>query len=139
MFFGRFDYQMDAKGRMGFPPRFRENMGGSFVVMEWVDHCLFALPMEEVEKLADRMAGSELMDSWDATGQLFSTMFEVEPDKQGRILIPESLRSYAGLTGSVTVIGNRNHAEIWDTETWDSRHQAMTNQQRKEKMRTLHI
>ena len=140
MFFGRYDFVMDAKGRLNFPAKFRENMGGgSFVVMEWVDNCLFALPYEEVDKLAERMGGSELMDSWEATGDLFSTAFEVEPDKQGRILVPESLRQYAGLTKNVTIIGNRNHAEIWDTDTWNARHSAVTNEERIRKMRALHI
>lgn len=139
MFFGRYDYVMDAKGRLNFPPRFRDSMGGSFVVMEWVDHCLFALPMEEVDKLAERLGGNALMDSWEATGDLFSTAYEVEPDKQGRILLPESLRMYAGLTKNVTIIGNRNHAEIWDTDTWNARHSAVTNEERVRTMRALHI
>ena len=51
MFFGRYDYTIDAKGRLNFPAKFRDAMGESFVVLEWVDSCLFALPMEEVERL----------------------------------------------------------------------------------------
>ena len=54
MFFGRYDYTIDAKGRLNFPAKFRDAMGESFVVLEWVDSCLFALPMEEVQRLADK-------------------------------------------------------------------------------------
>ena len=45
MFFGRYDYTIDAKGRLNFPAKFRDAMGESFVVLEWVDNCLFALPL----------------------------------------------------------------------------------------------
>ena len=112
MFFGRYDYTIDAKGRLNFPAKFRDAMGESFVVLEWVDSCLFALPMEEVERLADKLESDELMDSWAISGDLFSTACEVVPDKQGRILLPAELRAYAGLEKDVTIIGNRNHAEI---------------------------
>ena len=82
MFFGRYDYTIDAKGRLNFPAKFRDAMGESFVVLEWVDSCLFALPMEEVERLADKLESDELMDSWAISGDLFSTACEVAPDKQ---------------------------------------------------------
>ena len=55
MFFGRYDYTIDAKGRLNFPAKFRDAMGESFVVLEWVDNCLFALPLPEVEKLAEKL------------------------------------------------------------------------------------
>ncbi len=140
MFFGTYNYQMDAKGRMNFPAKFRERMGGeSFVIMQWVDSCLFALPLEEVEKISERLGADELISSWETTGDLFSSACEVEPDKQGRIQVPAELREYAGLGKDITIIGNRNHAEIWDTETWRARKASINNEQRKEKLKALHI
>lgn len=65
-------------------------MGESFVVLEWVDSCLFALPMEEVQRLADKLESDELMDSWAISGDLFSTACEVVPDKQGASCRPQS-------------------------------------------------
>ena len=118
MFFGRYDYTIDAKGRLNFPAKFRDAMGESFVVLEWVDNCLFALPMEEVQRLADKLESDELMDSWAISGDLFSTACEVAPDKQGRILLPAKLREYAGLTRDVVVIGSFDRAEIWDAGRW---------------------
>ena len=97
------------------------------------------LPLPEVEKLADKLEGDELMDSWEITGDLFSTACEVTPDKQGRILLPAELRQYAGLEKDVTIIGNRSHAEIWATETWETRRAAITNQQRAQRLRSLHL
>ena len=79
MFFGRYDYTIDAKGRLNFPAKFRDAMGESFVVLEWVDSCLFALPMEEVQRLADKLESDELMDSWAISGDLFSTACEAHP------------------------------------------------------------
>ena len=139
MFFGRYDYLIDAKGRLNFPPKFRDAMGGSFVVLAWVDHCLFALPLAEVEKLADKLDSGELMDSWAITGDLFSTACEVTPDRQGRILLPAELRRYAGLEKEVTIIGNRGHAEIWATDVWNARRAAVSNEQRAERLRMLHL
>ena len=127
MFFGRYDYTIDAKGRLNFPAKFRDAMGESFVVLEWVDNCLFVLEADE------------LMDSWEVSGDLFSTACEVVPDKQGRILLPAELRSYAGLEKDVTIIGNRNHAEIWATDTWNARRAAVSNEQRAARLRSLHI
>ena len=87
MFFGRYDCVLDAKGRLNFPARFREEMGESFVVMEWIGRCLFALPMAEVERLSEKLGADELMDSWEITGDLFSTACEVVPDKQDAPLL----------------------------------------------------
>ena len=112
MFFGRYDYTIDAKGRLNFPAKFRDAMGESFVVLEWVDNCLFVLPLPEVEKLAEKL---------------------------GRILLPAELRSYAGLEKDVTIIGNRNHAEIWATDVWNARRAAVSNEQRAARLRSLHI
>lgn len=139
MFFGRYDCTIDAKGRLNFPAKFRDAMGESFVVMEWLDRCLFALPMAEVEKLSERLGADELMDSWEITGDLFSTACEVIPDKQGRILLPAELRRYAGLEKSVTIIGNRSHAELWDTAVWEARRAAVSNEERAQRLRQLHI
>ena len=104
MFFGRYDYTIDAKGRLNFPAKFRDAMG-----------------------------------SWEVSGDLFSTACEVVPDKQGRILLPAELRSYAGLEKDVTIIGNRNHAEIWATDVWNARRAAVSNEQRAARLRSLHI
>lgn len=139
MFFGRYDCTIDAKGRLNFPAKFRDGMGESFVVMEWVDQCLFVLPMPEVEKLSEKLGADELMDSWEITGDLFSTACEVAPDKQGRILLPAGLRAYAGLEKDATIIGNRNHAEIWATAVWDARRSAVSNADRARRLRELHI
>ena len=86
-----------------------------------------------------KLDSGELMDSWAITGDLFSTACEVTPDRQGRILLPAELRRYAGLEKEVTIIGNRGHAEIWATDVWNARRAAVSNEQRAERLRMLHL
>ena len=118
MLMGEYEYSIDAKGRLNFPPRFREEMGETFVVTRWLDNCLVAFPMEEFAQVAEAFAQKGMAKSRDIQRFLFSAAEEVTPDKQGRILLPAVLRRHAGLTKEVTIIGNRNHAEIWATEAW---------------------
>ena len=102
MLMGRYDYAIDAKGRLNFPARFRQEMGEVFVVTRWLDDCLVAFPQKEFERMAEVLAESH-----------------------GRILLPANLRRHAHLEKDVTIIGSRNHAEIWDTALWDEHEAAM--------------
>jgi len=140
MFFGRYDYAIDAKGRLNFPAKFREAMGGgTFVVMRWVDECLFAMPMSAIERLAERLGSEEWMKSWQMSGDLFSDTIEVTPDKQGRIILTPELCQYAHLSQNVTIIGNLDHAEIWNTDTWNKRHAAVSNEERIRRLTEMHV
>ncbi len=125
MLMGEYNYSIDDKGRMNFPAKFREEMGSTFVVTRWLDHCLVAFPMQEFEKMADSFSQRSMAKSRDIQRFLFSAAEEVKPDKQGRILLPAVLRKHAGLTKDVTIIGNRNHAEIWDTAAWEAYNQQL--------------
>ena len=121
MFMGQYDYAVDAKGRLNFPAKFREEMGETFIVTRWLDHCLAAFPPEEFEKVAQRIAEKGIVKGRDVSRMLYSSGVEVTPDKQGRIQLPAKLREYAHLDHDVSVIGNRNFAEIWNTQTWEAR------------------
>ena len=125
MLMGQFDYAIDAKGRLNFPAKFREEMGQTFVVTRWLDDCLVAFPKEEFEKMAETLASKGMVKSRDVQRFLFSTAIEAETDKQGRILLPMNLRKHAHLEKDVTIIGNRNHAEIWNTELWNAHQETM--------------
>lgn len=139
MFFGRYDYTIDPKGRINFPAKFREEIGESFVVMEWADHCLFAVPLSEIENIAESLEGDDEVAAWELTGELFSTATEVTPDKQGRILLQDYQREYAQLTKNVTIVGNRHHVEIWDTDVWNARAAKHTNEQRKNLLKKVRV
>ena len=123
MLMGEYNYTIDSKGRLNFPAKFREEMGPSFVVTRWLDHCLVAFSMQEFEKMADSLAQRSMAKSRDLQRFLFSAAEEVKPDKQGRILLPAVLRRHAGLEKEVTIIGSRNRAEIWATDAWNAYNQ----------------
>lgn len=125
MLMGEYAYSIDAKGRLNFPAKFRDEMGERFVVTRWLDNCLVAFPMEEFAQVAEAFAQKGMAKSRDIQRFLFSAAEEVMPDKQGRILLPAVLRRHAGLEKEVTIIGNRNHAEIWDTAAWQAYNQKL--------------
>ena len=110
MFMGQYDYAVDAKGRLNFPAKFRDGMGETFIVTRWLDHCL-----------AQRIAEKGMVKGRNVSRMLYSSAVEVTPDKQGRIQLPAKLREYANLDHDVSVIGNRNFAEIWNTQDWEAR------------------
>ena len=120
---GTYHHNIDAKGRMSFPTKLRDLLGGEFYVTKSINQkCLTIYSKSEWEKLANKIA--ELPDSMgglDIKRWLFSGAGELVPDKQGRVLIP----SDAGLKKDVVVIGLDDKAEIWDKELWDAQQSNM--------------
>jgi len=124
-FIGHHTYNLDNKGRVSIPPDFREVLTDRFderlVVMKDYDQCLVGYPIEEWEKLDDRI--SELPTSDPMVTKFLrnyiSSAKVCELDKQGRILIPPALKSYAGLTREVLIIGMSKKIELWDMETYN--------------------
>jgi transcriptional regulator MraZ len=125
IFRGRFEYTIDPKGRVNIPSRFREQLsdtGLETVVITNYSGCLYAYPSDEWERIEEKLASR--VSSVNRKKNAFVRFFvggavEVTPDKQGRILIPPSLRSYAGLDKEVVILGMPNRFEIWDRERWD--------------------
>ena len=124
---GTYHHNIDAKGRMSFPTKLRDLLGGEFYVTTSINQkCLTIYSKSEWEKLANKIA--ELPDSMgglDIKRWLFSGAGELVPDKQGRVLIPSDLREFAGLKKDVVVIGLDDKAEIWDKELWDAQQSNM--------------
>jgi len=125
IFRGRFEYTIDPKGRVNIPSRFREQLsdtGMESVVITNYSGCLYVYPAEEWERIEEKLASK--VSSVNRKKNAFVRFFvggavEVSPDKQGRILIPPSLRSYAGLDKEVVILGMPNRFEIWDRQRWD--------------------
>ena len=146
MLIGSFAHALDAKGRVFIPAKWRESLGDILVITQGLLadrelHCLFGMSVAEWDQFSQRLAQLPITDM---AGQavrrrLYASASACELDKQGRILLPAELRAYAGLEKDVTIIGNRNHAEIWATEVWNARRAAVTNDQRAERLRKLHL
>ena len=120
MFLGEFSHSIDDKGRLTLPAKFRPDLGQGVVVTRGVDKCLFIFTLEEFQHIADRLGQLPMTQ---AEGREFSRHFfsgasDVEVDKQGRILIPQNLREYAGLNGEAIVAGVNTRIEVWDVQAW---------------------
>ena len=118
MLMGEYSHTLDAKGRMIFPARLREELGGTFVVTRGLDNCLYVYSLAEWDKLSEKLVAQPFSKGSKLLRFMFSKAGRVEADKQGRILIPINLRGYAGIDKDVVVVGVGNHAEIWDKDKW---------------------
>ncbi|RPF56088.1 MraZ protein [Aquisalibacillus elongatus] len=121
MFMGEFQHNIDTKGRIIVPSKFRDGLGESFVLTRGLDNCLFAYPQEEWRILEEKLKKLPLTkkDARAFTRFFFSGAIECEIDKQGRINIPSPLRNYADLEKECVVIGVSNRIELWAKEKWE--------------------
>lgn len=120
MLIGEYSYALDEKGRINFPSKFREEMGARFYVTRWLDDCCIAFPEQELERITQLLSEKSMVKSRNVARFIYSGAALVEPDKQGRILLPPVLRTHAGLDRDVVVIGVGGHAEIWSAERWQA-------------------
>lgn len=122
MFLGEFEHTIDDKGRVAIPARFREELGERFVLTKGFEPCLQAFPRPMWEELAlkiDRLPlGSP--QARNMRRLLFAPAAEVEVDRQGRILIPQGLREYAGLAEEVLITGMNTYFELWSGQRWQT-------------------
>lgn len=121
MFMGEYAHTIDTKGRLIVPSKLREGLGDSFVVTKGLDGCLYAYTQDEWEKFTEKLTTLPMTN---ADSRKFVRFFlagaaMVEPDKMGRILIPQPLRAHAGLEKDVVLIGMASRVEIWDKKRLD--------------------
>lgn len=126
MFIGEFDHNVDAKGRVSVPAKFRNgNEGEKFYVTKGTtDKCLFVFPEDEWLKIYDKLAAMPTVTNKKAADFVRSftaNTSECETDKLGRINIPQKQRDFAGIVKNVKVLGVRNRFEIWDLERWNEK------------------
>ena len=120
---GEFQHTLDAKGRLFIPARLREELGSVFYVTLSMDKCLSAYSAESWQQFSDKVNAMPYVKQ-KKMRPLFAFAAKCELDSQGRILLPQNLRDFAGLTKNVTVVGANNHAEFWDAEAWSAIAQA---------------
>ncbi len=121
MFMGEYQHTVDGKGRLHIPAKFREGLGVRFVATKGLDNCLFVFPLDEWRQIEARLKELPFTRS-DARAFVrffFSGATECELDGQGRVLLPESLRTYAKLERDVVVIGVSTRVEIWSKAEWE--------------------
>ncbi len=120
MFLGRYAHNLDAKGRLAIPARFREELAEGVVLTRGIDRCLALYPLAAWRPLAEKVAALPLTDA-DARNfrrLVFAEASDLNLDAQGRILVPPDLRRYAGLEREALVVGVDSSIEIWSPERW---------------------
>ena len=122
MFLGQAVHSIDDKNRLAIPARFRTELATGLYLTKGVDRCLYVLTPDGWNQLAARIRAlpSLQADARRLQRHFFSGADHLVPDKLGRIVIPPSLREYAGLKGEVVVAGVNSRIEIWDKATWDA-------------------
>lgn len=124
MFMNEYSHTIDAKGRMILPAKFREELGTTFILSPGLDKCLSIYPrsrwetmVEKLQQLPSTRAGVRQLRRF-----LIGRSTEMECDRQGRILIPSHLRSYAGLEKEALIVGTGETIEIWNPSLLDNSH-----------------
>ncbi|MBI1838813.1 MAG: division/cell wall cluster transcriptional repressor MraZ [Candidatus Colwellbacteria bacterium] len=120
MFIGEFHHNIDSKGRIAIPAKFRNKLSSGAIITRGLDHCLFVFTSKEWETLAQKLIALPLAqaNSRAFVRLMLSGASDVDIDSQGRILIPDYLRKYAGLNKEAKVTGVYNRMEIWDSGAW---------------------
>jgi MraZ protein len=121
MFIGEYHHNLDEKGRLAVPTKFRGELAKGAVITRGLDSSLFLFPKEEWDKLAEKLATLPLgqSDTRAFARLMLAGAMDVELDKQGRVILPEYLRKYASLGKTVVVAGLYNRMEIWDETKWE--------------------
>ena len=122
MLLGEYNHNLDNKGRVAVPAKFRDKLNAGAIITRGLDNCLFVFTNTEWEILAKKLVALPLAqaNSRAFVRLMLAGAMDVQLDNQGRILIPDYLRKYAGLKKQVVVAGLYNRIEIWDSERWQA-------------------
>ena len=121
MFLGQYQHNLDDKGRLMIPARFRELLDGRAYITQGFDKCLMVMTDSYFQQV------SALINSLNTTDpntrllrrMIYSTAFAVEVDKVGRVLVPQMLREFAGLESEAIVAGQGEYFEVWTPAAWN--------------------
>jgi len=121
MFIGEYNHNLDDKGRVAVPAKFRAMLKGGAVVTRGLDNCLFLYTKKEWQELAAKLAKLPISKS---NTRAFARLMlagamDVDFDNQGRIMLPEYLRKFAGLKKNLIIAGLYDRLEIWDEAVWN--------------------
>lgn len=121
MFMGEFHHNIDDKGRLIIPAKFREELGSEFIVTRGIENCLFIYSKKEWQKIVDQLNTLPFTkkDARSFIRFFLSGATTAELDKQGRIHIASPLISYANLTKECIIIGTGERLEVWSEKDWN--------------------
>ncbi len=118
---GTYTPKIDAKGRMALPAKFRNQLGVGMVMARGQERCIYLLPQLEFRRIAMQIQRTSLGNraAREYLRVFLSGAVDQDPDKQGRVLVPQMLRDYANLGNDIVVIGVGTRAEIWNRQAWE--------------------
>ncbi len=121
MFLGEYEHTMDEKGRVAIPARYREALTEGLIITRGFDNCLMGFPRSYWSTLAERISTLPLglADVRNLQRMVFANANDLTFDRQGRVLIPQTLRERVGLGDQVVIAGVYTHFEIWSKSRWD--------------------
>lgn len=121
MFFGRYFHQIDQKGRMRLPAKLRQDMGDKIHVIQGSPKCLFVFSDDEFNAFATKLLEVSVFDERKqrSVRQMLTSGVVIEEDNQGRFLLPQYLREFAGLKKDIVFAGVGKRVELWSQERWD--------------------
>ncbi|MEW8956514.1 division/cell wall cluster transcriptional repressor MraZ [Clostridium sp.] len=121
MLVGEYTHGLDGKNRMIIPSKFREALGNKFILTKGLDGCLYAYTMDEWRNLEIKLKALPLTNKDARTFVRFFVggAHEIEVDKQGRGVIPQSLKEYSSIGKEIVSIGVLTRIEIWSKEKWE--------------------
>ena len=119
---GTYTPKIDAKGRMALPAKFRSQLGQGLVMARGQERCVYLLPISQFRHMAMQIQRASVGNkaAREYLRVFLSGAVDQQPDKQGRVLVPQMLRDYANLGSDVVVIGVGTRAELWNKDTWES-------------------
>lgn len=122
VFIGEYQHCLDEKGRVTVPSKYRDQLGEHFILTKGLDGCLFIYPLDEWNLFEQKLKNLPLtnMNARKFIRFFLSGAVECSPDKQGRILIPNSLRVYSEIEKDIVFIGMSNRIEVWSQMKWDA-------------------
>ena len=124
MLLGNYTSRVTTGNRVAVPKRLRSELGDRFIVAKWYEQCLVCISIEHWEALLQKLTGKqEVLTAAvrDTDRFIMGSAYEIEVDAQGRVLLPESLKSFANLSEDVIFLGLGMRVEIWDKNTWQTK------------------
>ena len=129
MLIGQYTSKISKKRRIAVPSKLRENLGDTFILTRWYENCLSFVSQDEWLRLFNKLIGGVrgiTSSVRDTNRFLLGQAYELTPDDQGRVIIPEKLVKFAQITEEVVFLGLGDRVEVWDSEQWKERERFIT-------------
>ena len=119
MLTGKYNHSLDAKNRIIIPSKLKDQLGETVTILRGSDRCLTLYSAEEWEQYAQKISEMPKTEVRALTRYIYSNSIEVTPDSQGRVMIPQEMLAFAGITKNVVTVGCGKYAELWAEEVWN--------------------